>query len=349
MLSPQFTFIIMRKQYQEYLKQIEKEHEQQATETDRVLIIDGLNLFIRCFSVNPVYNDNGIHVGGITGFLLSLGLLTRTIRPNRIIIAFDGKGGSRRRKGMFSDYKSGRAVPMKLTRDNMNLTIEEERAAMTYEMSRVVKYLDALPVQYFSIDGIEADDAIGVLARELKYDSCYIVSTDRDYLQLVSDKVTVYSPIKKVFYTPDKVMEEYGIPAQNFLMYRVLTGDSSDNIDGIKGIGTKTIQKRFLELFHRASLHSTEFIDHVKTLPPDRINQLILENTDKVHRNYDLMQLYEPNIGLHLKNSVMNHVSGDAPALNILGFKRLYAEDGLQASRGLLNIDNWLRMSFLGI
>jgi DNA polymerase-1 len=340
----------MRKQYLEYLKQIEQDHEQKSSESERVLLIDGLNLFIRNFSVNPIYNDNGIHIGGITGFLLSLGLLTRTIRPNRIIIAFDGKGGNRRRRNMFADYKSGRAVPMKLTRDTMNLSIEEERQAMSYELSRVVKYLDCLPVQYFSVDGTEADDAIGILVKELKYDSCYIVSTDRDYLQLVTDKVTVYSPIKKAFYTPDKVLEEYGIPAQNFLMYRVLTGDSSDNIDGVKGVGTKTIQKQFLNLFHEKKLHSVDFIDHVKSLPATRINSLILENTEKIHRNYDLMQLHEPNIGLHLKNAVMNNVeTPEKPKLDIVGFKRLFVEDGLQASRGLLNIDNWLRMSFLGI
>ena len=75
---------------------------------DRVLIIDGLNTFIRVFSVIPTTNDDGIHVGGIVGFLRSIGYTINMFRPTRVIIVFDGKGGSKRRRKLYPEYKAKR-------------------------------------------------------------------------------------------------------------------------------------------------------------------------------------------------------------------------------------------------
>ncbi len=69
------------------------------------------------------------------------------------------------------------------------------------------------------------------------------MSADQDFLQLVNDRVTVWSPIKKIFYTPEKVLEDYGVPAHNFLMYKILMGDKSDNLEGVKGLGPKKLPK----------------------------------------------------------------------------------------------------------
>ena len=75
---------------------------------DKVLIIDGLNTFIRVFSVIPTTNDDGIHVGGIVGFLRSIGYTINMFRPTRVIIVFDGKGGSTRRRKIYPEYKQNR-------------------------------------------------------------------------------------------------------------------------------------------------------------------------------------------------------------------------------------------------
>ena len=75
---------------------------------DKVLIIDGLNTFIRVFSVIPTTNDDGIHVGGIVGFLRSIGYTINMIRPTRTIVVFDGKGGSNRRRKIYPEYKQNR-------------------------------------------------------------------------------------------------------------------------------------------------------------------------------------------------------------------------------------------------
>ena len=78
---------------------------------DKVLIIDGLNTFIRVFSVVPITNDDGAHVGGIIGFLKSIGFAIKMHNPTRCIIVFDGEGGSDRRRKLFPDYKANRDAP----------------------------------------------------------------------------------------------------------------------------------------------------------------------------------------------------------------------------------------------
>ena len=85
---------------------------------DRILIIDGLNTFIRSFAVNPSTNEDGIHIGGMTGFLHSIGYAIRNIKPTRVIICFDGKGGSQKRRKLFPNYKSSRRVKHRMTRIN---------------------------------------------------------------------------------------------------------------------------------------------------------------------------------------------------------------------------------------
>ena len=75
---------------------------------DSVLLIDGMNLFIRVFSAIPTTNEDGVHVGGIVGFLRSIGYTINMFRPTRVIIVFDGKGGSTRRRKLFPEYKQKR-------------------------------------------------------------------------------------------------------------------------------------------------------------------------------------------------------------------------------------------------
>ena len=89
---------------------------------DSVLLIDGMNLFIRVFSAIPTTNDDGIHIGGIVGFLRSLAYSINMIRPTRTIIVFDGKGGSNRRRKIFPEYKMGRKMSYRLNRAHDFLT-----------------------------------------------------------------------------------------------------------------------------------------------------------------------------------------------------------------------------------
>jgi len=239
---------------------------------DKVLIIDGLNTFIRVFSVMPTLNDDGAHIGGIVGFLKSIGYAIHLFNPTRAIIVFDGKGGSTRRRKLFPEYKAGRRVKKKLVRAYDFNTPEEERQNMLMQLKRIVEYLELLPVSILSIDNIEADDTIGYLSKQVFDKSkITILSTDKDFLQLVNHRIKVYSPTKKKIYDRETLMEEYGIPSKNFLTYRILEGDKSDNIPGVKGAGltrmkilsgienpiTELVKYKFETMFYKDKLFTS--------------------------------------------------------------------------------------------
>ena len=108
---------MIKNKYAALLNQLKLREEDQSTNRDdRVLIIDGLNTFIRSYSVSPALNANGEHVGGISGFLLSIGHAIKTISPTRVVIVFDGKDGSAKRRKLFPDYKAHRKVSIRLNR-----------------------------------------------------------------------------------------------------------------------------------------------------------------------------------------------------------------------------------------
>ena len=125
---------------------------------DKVMIVDGLNLFIRCFGAVPTLNDDGEHVGGLTGCLLSLGALIRKNKPTRVLVVFDGKGGSHRRKKMYSGYKEGRTGLTKVNRLVGYEDLEDQSESMKKNFNLLIKYLGFLPVDLCYIDHIEADD-----------------------------------------------------------------------------------------------------------------------------------------------------------------------------------------------
>src|SRR6056300_1495070 len=94
--------------YQKLLQEVEKEHENEhlRTRNSKVLIIDGLNTFIRSWTTNPAMNEDGDHTGGVVGSLNSIGYQIRKFNPSRVVVVFDGSGGSKKRKKIFEGYKS---------------------------------------------------------------------------------------------------------------------------------------------------------------------------------------------------------------------------------------------------
>ena len=132
----------MRK-YKELLAEVEQEHKESENlhRDSRVLIVDSMNLFIRCFSVIPTLNEDGNHVGGLVGFLKSLAATIRMVNPTRVIVVFDGKGGSLRRKKLYPNYKEQRAMKSRLNRVVGFEDIVDESQSMKWQISRVYQYL----------------------------------------------------------------------------------------------------------------------------------------------------------------------------------------------------------------
>ena len=311
---------------------------------DSVMLIDGMNLFIRVFSAIPTTNEDGVHVGGIVGFLRSLAFNINMIRPTRIIVVFDGKGGSNRRRKIFPQYKMGRKMSYRLNRANDYLTRDEEQQMMIRQLNRVVEYLECLPVSIMNMENIEADDVIGYLSKHIyKNNKTTIVSTDKDFLQLVDKTTNVYSPTKKKMYDEDKVFEEYGIHPSNFLLFRMFDGDKSDGIPGVNGIGKKTLIKLF-PFMGTEDKYTLDDIYRSAETQKVPLCEKILQSKDLLDMNKQLMDLEDGIITGHTKLKVKEIVERPIQRVIKHRFLKMFLEDKLY--QALPNLNSWLATTF---
>lgn len=343
---------MMKNKYQELFKQLQQEKNSGPSDVnDHLMVFDGLNTFIRSFGATPAYNEDGDHIGGITGFLYSIGKTIRDFKPSRCIIVFDGRGGSTRRKKIYGDYKANRANKTKLRRhDHHESTLEEEQESMRHQFSRLVSYLDCLPVTFMAMDGIEADDSIAYIA-QMYQDTCKkitIVSTDRDFYQLVDDRIQVWSPIKKKMYNTETVIKEFGIHPANMVVYRSFTGDASDNIPGVNGIGPKTILKLIPELSKPAEFTVEDLIEKSKrSLTESKSYQKILDNERILHQNYQLMNIKLLDIPAQTASKIRGIMEQPITELNRAEFQRLFYEDKMWAI--MKNLPDWINNTWLSL
>ena len=311
---------------------------------DSVLLIDGMNLFIRVFSAIPTTNEDGVHVGGIVGFLRSLAFNINMIRPTRTIIVFDGKGGSNRRRKIFPQYKMGRKMSYRLNRAHNFLTREEEQQMMIRQLNRVVEYLECLPVSIMNMENIEADDVIGYLSKHIyKNNKTTIVSTDKDFLQLVDETTSIYSPTKKKMYNEDEVFEEYGIHPKNFLLFRMFDGDKSDGIPGVNGIGMKTLVKLF-PFMKTKEKYTLDDIYRSAETQKNPLCEKVLQSKDLLDLNKQLMDLEDGIISGQTKLKVKEIVERPIQRVIKHRFQKMFLEDKLY--QALPNLNSWLATTF---
>ena len=329
----------LKDKYKELEKDLSKPEVRKPN--DHVLLIDGLNTFIRAFSVNPSLNEDGSHVGGLVGFLKSVRFAINKFKPTRCIIIFDGKGGSKPRQKIYSQYKAGRKVRSRLNRNvDWATNPQDEQDSMRLQIGRLIEYLEHLPLTLLALDKLEADDIISYVTNvTLKESKTTIMSTDKDFLQLVSPRVKLYSPTKKITYDEELVKKEFGIYPQNMLTCRVIDGDKSDGIPGVRGIGIKTLIKEFPELTQNEKFDIKRLMDSAssKTTKPSK---LINNNEYIIKRNYLLMQLQDPDIANHTKLKITDAVNSVTPQLIKYKFQRLFVEDKLWGQ--IPNFDNWV-------
>jgi 5'-3' exonuclease len=170
------------------------------------------------------------------------------------------------------------------------------------------------------------------------------MSADKDFLQLVSDKVHCYSPVKKKIYTPKDVLEEFGVSSYNFLNYKVLMGDSSDNIPGITGLGPKKLIKLFPELNSNVSVTLDSIIEKSAELINE--NKLYLSVVERRHQlaiNHQLMSLNGSFLSPENKQ-IVKDAFNNSYELNKYLFHQIYVNDRLGES--IPNVDNWLTEVF---
>lgn len=311
-----------------------------------VLIIDGMNLYIRAFSAIPSLNDDGLHTGGISGFLKSLGYAIKLLNPTRCIVVFDGVGGSAKRKALFSGYKERRSNKVRLNRIFEEAsTTESESQAIARQLLRVSHYIDTLPVTTIQMDNVEADDVIAYLALDsFKNSNVTVMSTDKDFYQIVNNNIKVYSPTKKKIYGPQEVLDEYGISTANFILFRILDGDKSDNVDGIEGCGIKTIIKCFPFLADPTPHTVEEIFNHAESNKGKyKAYNTILENKSTVERNYQLMQLKDTIISTFSQLNIAD-ILKKKNKFNRYSFNNMIREDKLWNS--IPNSGVWVETIF---
>lgn len=334
----------MKSKYEHLLSNVQPDFRK---ELSSILIIDGLNTFLRSFTMINHLNPDGHHIGGLTGFLKSIGYAIRMSDPTKVVVIFDGIGGSNARRNLYPEYKANRNSS-RITNHNIFSSKDEESESINNQISRLIQYLQCLPVTVISIDGLEADDIIGYLANKFQaHDETQkvtIMSADKDFIQLVSDKVHCYSPTKKKIYTPKDVLEEFGVSSNNFLNYKILMGDTSDNIPGITGLGPKKLLKLFPELISNTKVE----LDEIISSSADKIdeNKLYLSVVERRHQlsiNQQLMSLNGSFLSPENKQLVKDAFN-NSYELNIPIFLQLYHNDKLGES--IPNTSSWLTQLF---
>ncbi|CAB4124620.1 Exo 5'-3' exonuclease (including N-terminal domain of PolI) [uncultured Caudovirales phage] len=328
--------------YLDILNKIEQKPDRKLN--DHVLIVDSMNTFIRSFAMLQSMNPQGHHTGGLVGFLRSLGFLTRTIDPTRIICVFDGQASSSSRKSINPEYKATRNIK-RITNWELFDDKDDEFASMTMQMHRLVEYLQCLPVTLISIDKVEADDTISYLAQKFGANGkkVTIVSSDKDFLQIVDQNIEVYSPIKKKTYQKKDIQEEIGLIPENYLIMKALLGDNSDNLTGIKGLGPKTLLKEFPELINKpgVSLKDIYKICEQK-LQTKKIFASIIYDWDKVKTNYELMNLLQPRLGDYEIFHILEKIKEPTPNLQVVTFLNMLEADQIEALNK--NVEGWLEL-----
>lgn len=312
---------------------------------DHILIIDGMNTLIRSFSLLKAMNPSGAHIGGLVGFLRSLGYVTRIFDPTRVIVVWDGKGGSANRKNIDPNYKAQRATS-RITHWGLYDTKEQETEALIGQLYRVQDYLECLPVHQIGMEKLEADDIMAYLAKRASNagKKVTIVSSDKDFFQLIDKNIEVYAPVKKKTFTYENVKEEIGVLPQNYNIIKALLGDNSDNLPGIKGLGIKTILSEWSSFTNNpnASLQDVWDLCEVKLeeKKPKKIFAKIIHEWDRVQTNFKLMDLHNTALDDKEISFVEDNLKLPVPDLQTGAFLRMLDQDKIEGITK--NTEGWL-------
>ena len=301
----------------------------------KILIIDALNMFFRCYARDPSISIQGNPSGGCVGFLKSLQKSIRLTTPDDVIIVWDGSGGSRKRRQINANYKAGRKV-VHLPKDmGYEFSQQEEVANKVWQQARLLEYLDNLPICQFMFEDVEADDIIAAIAQSREVEDCHkiILSNDKDFMQLCDENTILCRPAMKPWQilNTNRIVEEYKIHPKNMALARALVGDKSDNLPGVPGIGFGRVVKFFPFLIEEEEYTTSDIFKATEKLneeKPSKFLQAILNSKEVINENYKIMQLYSPALSYQRKKIVDNCLAEREKLFNLTGYKMMLAEDG---------------------
>ena len=235
----------------------------------KTLLVDGNNLVKIGFHGVKDYYHNGKHIGALWHFVNTIRRFIDEQNFDKVVVMWDGDDNSSTRKLIYPQYKEQRR-----DRDN-----EYKLDSFTEQKERIKQYLEDCYVRQINVDNNEADDLIAYYCQISDNEQKTIYSGDKDLTQLISDKVSVYYPrTKETYQLGSKIKcDIYEFPHQNIKTYKILSGDKSDNIDGISGLGEKTLIKFFPELLEKP-VTITDILQKAESLLKENKNNKTLQN-----------------------------------------------------------------------
>ncbi|MCO6552704.1 MAG: DNA polymerase I [Gilliamella sp.] len=254
-----------------------------------IILIDGSSYLYRAFfACPPLTNAKGEPTGAIFGVVNMVRSLINQYNPTHIAVVFDAKGGSFRNE-LYSEYKA--------TRDEMPENLSSQ-------IEPIHAILKAMGLPLLCIEGVEADDVIGTLARQAERENLEVlISTgDKDMAQLVSDKITLINTMNNTQLDPQAVIKKFGVPPEKIIDYLALRGDSSDNIPGVPGIGEKIAQSLLAEFNGIKDIYNRlDDIEKLKIRGAKSLKQKLIDNQNYADLSY-LLATIKTDVKLEFTN-----------------------------------------------
>jgi len=244
-----------------------------------ILLIDGNNVFMQMWHAFHATTNAGKSAGGIVGFLTAISRYSEEMMPKRVYVTWE-HGGSAFRQNIFPEYKQNRKKhPEDVMRDR------------TEQLLCLIKILKHTPVCQLYVSRCEGDDIIAHACHRFHDSEKIIISTDKDYYQLIDERTKIFAPIQKVYVNEGRVRERYNMVPQNFAIFKALCGDGSDNIPGVRGIGEKTMLKLFPVMSERKLTLSEIYDICAENSEKHRLYRKIIQEFDIIKKYWSIIQL----------------------------------------------------------
>lgn len=270
----------------------------------KTLLVDGQWNLKRNFKKRQeLKTSTGYLCGGSFGFIESLKTAMNRVMPDRVVVMWDGFHSGKLRYDIYPPYKANRNKDWEKTQkaiatDGLYNPQDLERVEMLKQKIQVQNYLDELYVRQVEVDLIEADDLIAqyILRSESDDEEIIVYSRDKDYLQLISDKVSVMTSDSAFFVNRKEYESKYGHIVDNELLFKCFEGDKSDKIEGVKGITRETLIKYFPNIKKEKYLYSRLVEESLEAQKKKKLKiyDKVLESESILYRNARLMNLKKP-------------------------------------------------------
>lgn len=214
----------------------------------RFAYIDALNVCIAQNAVSHISNYNGNSIGMYLTTLNMIRTFVDRFKPTKIFFILDGLNAGERRRKLFPNYKGKRRIharesKISMLEENGELGQYVDEGGFQQQLFLIYEFLKLLPVTVITVPYCEADDVIAYLSLKNKdIAENIIISNDRDYMQLIQKNILVYRWRTKKLYDEQELVREFHIQPKNFIFRKILLGDESDVIEGIKGVGKQTFE-----------------------------------------------------------------------------------------------------------